>query len=325
MRKTKVLVYSTKSYDKIMFKKVGKRFRSVKLDFVESRLNHKTVEMARGYENICIFVNDTCDAVVVKRLHELGVKHILCRCVGTNNVDIETCKKLGITVDISPYSPETVAEHAAALLLCVNRHLHKAYGRVRDNDYDLTGLSGFCLKGKTVGIIGFGKIGRCFARICNGFGMNIVVYDAFVKEPNTDFPVKLVENLDELYSASDVISLHAPLTEGTKHLINKESIAKMKKDVIIINVSRGGLVDTKALLRGLRSKKIYGAGLDVYEGEEEFAFKNHENDILHIDIIQRLTANPNVVVTSHQGFLTDTALEEISTKVFENVLKYQQK
>ena len=310
----KVLFYSTRSYDKISFREKQVKYPDLDITFIESPLNEKTVELAKGYDGICIFVNDNANTEVVKKLAELGVKYIALRCAGYNNVDYKTANQLGIQVTRVPgYSPESVAEHAAALMMSVNRRLHKAYGRVRDNNFSLTGLSGYCLYGKTVGIVGYGRIGKCFANICKGLGMNVIVYDPKPSFLKGDEPTLV--DLDTLYKESDVISLHLPLLDSTYHMINKLSIKKMKDNVILINVSRGGLIDTEALIEANKQGKFFGIGLDVYEGEDENVYTNHEDDILMNCITSRLLSFPNVIITSHQAFLTDTALDQISSAV----------
>ena len=326
----KVLFYSTRSYDKISFREKAEKYPELEFTFVESALNEKTAEIAAGYDAVCIFVNDNANTAVVTKLAELGVKTITLRCAGFNNVDAKTAEQLGITVYRVPgYSPESVAEHAATLLMSVNRRIHKAYGRVRDNNFSLTGLSGYCLHGKTLGLVGCGRIGKCFADICCGLGMKIVAYDPALKGPIKDIylndeeasnvltPVHFVDTLDELYAVADVISLHVPLLPSTKHMINQESIAKMKDNVILINVSRGGLIDNEALIEANKQGKFFGIGLDVYEGEDENVYTNHEDDILMNCITSRLLSFPNVIITSHQAFLTDIALNQISLSVCE--------
>jgi len=315
----KILFYSARSYDKISFREKLKNFKSLEVTFIESALNCTTVEMAKGYDAICIFVNDNASTDIIKRLGELGIKIIALRCAGFNNIDYKTANELGITVVRVPaYSPESVAELAATLMMSVNRRIHKAYTRVRDNNFSLTGLSGFCLNGKTVGLIGYGKIGRCFANICRGIGMKVIAFDPYYKG---DDEVELV-SLDELYKRSDVISLHTLYNESTHHMINKDSISKMKDNVILINVSRGGLIDTDALIDGIRSKKFFGVGLDVYEGEDENVYVNHEDDILMSSITSRLLSFPNVIITSHQAFLTDVALDQIAETTCANLSLY---
>ncbi len=310
----KVLFYSTRSYDKISFREKQAKYPELEFTFIESALNEKTAELAANFDAVCIFVNDNANAIVVKKLAELGVKIIALRCAGFNNVDLETATNAGIKVYRVPaYSPESVAEHAATLLMSVNRRIHKAYGRVRDNNFSLTGLSGYCLHGKTVGIVGYGRIGQCFANICRGLGMKVIAYDPYYKVPEyQEVNVELV-SLDELYKRSDIISLHTLYNKETHHMINKESIAKMKDNVILINVSRGGLIDNEALIEANKQGKFFGIGLDVYEGEDENVYTNHEDDILMNCITSRLLSFPNVIITSHQAFLTDTALDQIAT------------
>ena len=325
----KILMYSTRSYDKLAFRKVLPKYPQITMEFLEASLNPITVESAKGFDAICIFVNDIANREVIEALKKFGTKMILARCVGTNNIDIEAAKTYGIEVkNVPAYSPESVAEHALALLMSVDRRIHQAYGRVRDNNFSLSGLSGYCLHNKTVGIIGLGRIGQAFARICYGLGMHVIAYDpiltgesTYITMPNdtgTAFQVKLVD-LNTLYEMSDVISIHVPLTKKTKHLINAEAMERMKDDVILINVSRGELVDTKTLIEYNKKRKFFGIGLDVYEGEEENAFINHEDDILmNNKYLPELLSCPNVIVTSHQAFLTDIALQQIAVTTLDN-------
>ena len=304
----KILFYSTRNYDKNSFREVTPEYPDVQVDFIESTLNLTTVKLAAGYDAICIFVNDDANTEVVNKLHELGVKVITLRCAGFNNVDYETANKLGMTVIRVPaYSPESIAEHAAMLMMAVNARVHEAYQRIRQNNFTLSGLDKKCLYEKTVGLIGYGKIGRCFANICRGIGMKVIVYDPYYKGDD----VELV-SLDELYARSDVISLHTVYNEETHHMINREAIAKMKDGVLLINVSRGGLIDTEALIEGLENEKFWGVGLDVFEGEEKIAFTNHEDNMLMRIKTWKLTAFHNVIITGHQAFLTHEALREIA-------------
>ena len=257
---------------------------------------------------MCVFVNDTVDAEVVEKLYHMGVKAIALRCAGFNNVDIKACEGILRVFRVPAYSPHAVAEHAMALLLTINRRTHKAYIRTRDFNFSLQGLAGFDLYGKTVGVIGTGKIGRVFADICKGFGMNILAYDKF---PAADSGLNYVE-LPELFAKSDIISLHCPLTDETRHIINADSIAQMKKGVIIINTSRGALVNTEDLITGIKDRKVGAACLDVYEEEGDNVFENREDELLQHSITARLLSFPNVIITSHQGFLTREALAAIS-------------
>lgn len=315
----KILFYSTRSYDKISFRKLKEQYAKIEITFIESSLNEKTVELATNYDGICIFVNDNCSTNIVKRLAELNIKIICLRCAGFNNVDYKTANKLGIKVIRVPaYSPESIAEHAMTLALSVNRRIHKAYTRVRDNNFSLTGLSGFCLNGKTAGIVGYGRIGKCLANICKGFGMHVVAYDPYFTKVNENDKTEEVD-LNSLYSKSDFIFLTTILNESTHHMINKSSISKMKKDVILVNVSRGALIDTEDLIDAIKSGKFFGVGLDVYEGEDENVYTNHEDDILMNCITSRLLSFPNVIITSHQAFLTDIALNEIAQTTCKNL------
>ena len=253
-------------------------------------------------------------------LHERGVKLILMRCAGFNNVDLDAATKYGIKVMRVPgYSPEAVAEHAMALAMAVNRHLHKAYVKVRENNFSLQGLVGVNFFGKTAGIIGTGRIGAAMARICHGFGMKVIAYDMY-KNPDLDFVTYV--DMDELLASSDLISLHCPLMDSTYHLINLETINKMKDGVILINTSRGGLVKTDDLIAGIREHKFFGVGLDVYEEETKNVFENHEDDILMHSTTARLLSFPNVIVTSHQGFFTEEALGAISETTLNNARAY---
>lgn len=271
-------------------------------------------------EAVCAFVSSDVGEEVLRVLHERGVKLVLMRCAGFNNVDLEAATRYGIKVMRVPgYSPEAVAEHAMALALAVNRHLHKAYVKVRENNFSLQGLVGVNFHGKTAGIVGTGRIGAAMARICRGFGMKVIAYDMY-KNPDLDF-VTYVE-LDELLATSDLISLHCPLMDSTYHMINLETINKMKDGVILINTSRGGLVKTDDLIAGIRERKFFGVGLDVYEEETKNVFENHEDDILMHSTTARLLSFPNVIVTSHQGFFTEEALGAISETTLNNAVAF---
>ena len=258
---------------------------------------------------------------MIDRLADEKVRCILLRCAGFNNVDIETAEKHGITVLRVPgYSPEAVAELAMTLALGVNRHLHKSYIRVRENNFSLNGLTGINFYKKTAGIIGTGKIGAAMCRICRGFGMNVIAYDMY---PNKNLDFVTYKSLDEVLSESDLISLHCPLTKDTYHLICMDTIRKMKNNVILVNTSRGALVATNDLIEGIREKKFFGVGLDVYEEEGSNVFENREDEVLQHSTTARLLSFPNVIVTSHQGFLTEEALEAISLTTFENAVAFE--
>lgn len=288
------------------------------MKYFEPNLDEDTVSLAAGFDAVCVFVNDTVNAAVVEKLYELGVKAILLRCAGFNNVDIKACQGKLRVFRVPAYSPHAVAEHAMALLLTINRRTHKAYIRTREFNFSLQGLAGFDLYGKTVGIIGTGKIGRVFADICKGFGMQILAYDKF---PAADSGLTYVE-LPELFEKSDIISLHCPLTEDTRHIINADSIALMKKGVTIINTSRGGLVDTEALITGIKEKKVGAACLDVYEEEGDLFYEDFSGHIVQDDKLVRLIAMPNVIVTSHQAFLTNEALDNIAATTVRNMTRF---
>lgn len=318
----KILFYDTKKYDQDSFERTLKDFPTVEINFWEADLSVKTASLARGYEAVCAFVNSDVGEAVIKSLHEAGVKLILMRCAGYNNVDLKTAKACGITVMRVPgYSPEAVAEHAIALALAVNRRIHKGYIKVRENNFSLVGLTGVNLYGKTAGIIGTGKIGAAMCRICRGFGMEVLAYDMY-QNPDLDF-VKYV-SLQEILQKSDLISLHCPLTDETYHMINLETIELMKDNVILVNTSRGALIKTEDLIQGIRNHKFFGVGLDVYEEEGANVFENREDDILQHSVTARLLSFPNVIVTSHQGFLTEEALSAISETTLQNAVDFEQ-
>jgi D-lactate dehydrogenase len=322
-KRLKVAFFDTKPYTESIFRELNKEKFS--LHFFEPRLNANTVSLSSGFQVVCTFVNDDLNAKVLELLKRNGVELIALRCAGYNNVDIEKAHNLGISVTRVPaYSPNAVAEHAAALLLALNRKINRAYNRVREGNFSLNGLVGFDLYKKTAGIIGIGKIGKCLVRILRGFGMNILGYD---KYQDADFAKKhglqYVE-LDELWSNSDVISLHAPLIPSTHHIINKTSIQKMKPGVVLINTSRGALIDTTALIGGLKSGKIGAAGLDVYEEEEQYFFEDLSDKIITDDTLARLMTFNNVIITSHQAFLTREALSEIARVTLESIARYEE-
>ena len=313
----KLAFFDTKPYDIPGFEKYSAD-AGVEIKYFESKLNADTVSLAAGFDAVCVFVNDTVNARVVEKLHELGVKAIVLRCAGFNNVDLKACQGKLRVFRVPAYSPHAVAEHAMALLLTVNRRTHKAHIRTREFNFSLQGLTGFDLYGKTVGVIGTGKIGRVFADICRGFGMKVLAYDKF---PNPNAGLDYVE-LDELFEKSDVISLHCPLTVETDHLIRSGSIRRMKDGVVIVNTSRGGLVNTEDLIQGLRSGKVGAACLDVYEEEGEVFYEDLSGHILQDDKLVRLIAMPNVIVTSHQAFLTKEALDNIAHTTVNNLRRF---
>ena len=313
----KLAFFDTKSYDIPGFDRYAIP-AGIEIKYYEPNLNRDTVSLAAGFDAVCVFVNDTVDTEVVEKLYALGVKAIVLRCAGFNNVDIRACEGKLRVFRVPAYSPHAVAEHAMALLLTINRRTHKAYIRTRDFNFSLQGLAGFDLYGKTVGVIGTGKIGRVFADICKGFGMTVLAYDKF---PAVGSGLNYVE-LPELFEKSDIISLHCPLTEETRHIINAESIAMMKKGVTIINTSRGALVNTEDLITGIKDRKVGAACLDVYEEEGDLFYEDYSGHIVEDDKLVRLIAMPNVIVTSHQAFLTNEALDNIAATTVSNLTRF---
>ena len=309
--------FDAKAYDKPSFEKFGAEY-GVKFKFYETKLNEDTVGLARNCDGVCTFVNDTLNASVLDQLADLECRYLALRCAGYNNVDLKAAGECGIRVAHVPaYSPHAVAEHAIALLLTSVRRIHKAYIRTRDFNFSLNGMTGFDLYGKTVGVVGTGRIGRCFIDICRGFGMHVIAYDKF---PAKDADFEYV-SLEELLSRSDIVSLHCPLTDETRHMINCETIKLMKKGVVIINTSRGALIDAECLLDGIKSRQIGAACLDVYEEETDFFFEDLSGHIISDDILARLISMPNVIVTSHQAFLTEEALSNIAETTVKNIVQ----
>ena len=313
----KVAFFDTKEYDRASFELCNVQ-NEMEFKFLETKLTEDTVDLAKDCDVVCVFVNDTVNDKVIDKLYEYGVKMIALRCAGYNNVDLSRAYGKIHVVHVPAYSPYAVAEHAAALLLTSIRRIHKAYNRTRDFNFSLNGLTGFDLHGKTVGVVGTGKIGRIFINICQGFGMNVIAYDKF---PAKDSGLHYV-SLDELFEESDIISLHCPLTEETTHLINRETIDKMKKGVVILNTSRGALINAEALLEGIKSRKIGAACLDVYEEEADIFFEDRSGHILNDELLARLISMPNVIVTSHQAFLTKEALTNIAETTIKNIKSF---
>ena len=317
----RILFYDTKSYDKESFENKRKEYPDIQIDYLKSELAPSTAKLAKGYDAICAFVSSDVGTQTIEALHACGVKLILMRCAGFNNVDIDKAKECGIKVLRVPgYSPEAVAEHAMALALAANRRIHKSYVRVRENDFSLGGMLGFNFYQKTAGIVGTGKIGAAMARICHGFGMKVIAYDLY-QNPSLDFVTYV--SMDELLAQSDLISLHCPLMDETYHLINKETIQKMKDGVILVNTSRGGLVKTDDLIEGIRARKFFAVGLDVYEEEKKNVFEDRSDDIMESSVTARLLSFPNVMITSHQGFFTQEALEAISETTLNNAVAFE--
>lgn len=313
----KVLFYAAKIYDKKSFGPALENFPGIEIDYIDHELEPRTASLAKGYDAICAFVSANVGAETLQILHDGGTNIVLMRCAGFNNVDVEKAKELGMIVKRVPgYSPESVAELAMGLALAVNRRLYKAYNKVRENDYSLKGLRGVNFYQKTAGIVGTGKIGAAMCRICRGFGMRVIAYDVYENPSLKDF-VEYV-SLDELLAQSDLISLHCPLMDSTYHMINLENIKKMKDGVILVNTSRGALVDTNELIEGIRMRKFLGVGLDVYEEETGNVYEDRSDDIMEHSVTARLLAFPNVMITSHQGFYTMEALAAIAETTLQN-------
>lgn len=317
----KVPFYDAKPYDRPFFVKHGEE-HGIEYQFHEFRLSAETAASAAGSEAICAFVNDTLDRACLEHLAASGVRLVALRCAGFNQVDLKAAAELGIRiVRVPAYSPHAVAEHTVALLLTLNRKIHRAYNRVREHNFSLNGLVGFDLHGRTAGLIGTGKIGKHTARILKGFGMEVLVYDVYPDEEWATEEGTTYVPLGELLARADVVSLHTPLTPGTHYLINERTLAAMKDGAYLINTSRGALIDTSALIESLKQKKLGGVALDVYEIEEGVFFEDLSHDVLQDDDLARLLGFPNVLVTSHQGFLTEEALSEIARVTTENLAR----
>ena len=316
-----VAIFSAKKYDREFLNAANGSLH--KLRFFEPHLNEETVSLAAGFEAVCVFVNDQVNAAVIATLESLGVRLIALRCAGYNNVDLSAAKKHGVTVVRVPaYSPYAVAEHTIALMLALNRKLHRAYNRVREGNLALDGLVGFDMHGKTVGVIGTGQIGTVVAQILIGFGCPTLAFDPFPNAACRSLGVRYVE-LNQLFAESDIITVHCPLTPENKHLINGQALEKMKKGVMLINTSRGALLDTVAIIEGLKSGKIGYLGLDVYEEEEEIFFEDRSGLILSDDVFARLLTFPNVIITGHQAFFTREALLNIAATTIDNITKFE--
>ncbi len=319
----KIAFFGAKPYDISSFDQVNKDF-NYDIKYYKGHLNKNNLVLTQGTDAVCIFVNDTADAEIIDGLVKNGVKLLALRCAGYNNVDLAAAKGKMKIVRVPAYSPYAVAEHAVALMLSLNRKIHRAYWRTRDGNFSLHGLMGFDMHGKTAGIIGTGKIAKILIKILKGFGMNIVAYDlypdyAFAEEQGITYTT-----LDELYKQSDIISLHCPLTDKTKYLINDISICKMKDNVMIINTGRGLLIHTNALIEGLKNKKIAAAGLDVYEEEGDYFYEDKSDKIIDDDVLARLLSFNNVIVTSHQAFFTKEALHNIAETTLLNIKAFME-
>ncbi|PZX48912.1 2-hydroxyacid dehydrogenase [Algoriphagus chordae] len=314
----RVAFFSTKSYDKESFNHHLPDFNH-ELTYFEPKLDINTVALAKGFDAVCSFVNDHLEEKILNKLSEMNVKNIALRCAGYNQVDLKKAAELGFKICRVPaYSPEAVAEHALALLMSLSRKTHKAYNRVRENNYSIDGLTGFNIHGKTAGVIGTGAIGRAFCKIMNGMGCKVLAYDIYESDELKDLGVTYLP-LNELLAESDIISLHCPLTSDTFHLVNKDSLAQMKDGVTVINTSRGALIETKAVIKALKNRKVGNLGIDVYEQEEDLFFQNRSEEILQDEQISRLMGFPNVLITGHQAFLTNEALAHIASTTLENL------
>ncbi len=312
----KVAMFDAKPYDIDSFESL--RGENIKIKYFDTKLTADTAELAKGYDAVIVFVNDTVDADVIDLLSSFDVELIALRCAGFNNVNLKAAKDKIKVIRVPAYSPHAVAEHALGMLLTSVRRIHKAYIRSKDFNFSLNNLTGFNLNGKTMGVIGTGKIGKVFCEICKGFGMKVIAYDIY---PDKSLDVEYTD-LNTLLSKSDIISLHCPLTKENYHMIDKKAVETMKKGVILINTSRGSLVDAEALLDGIKDKKIGGACLDVYEEESDLFFEDNSGHIVHDDILARLISMPNVLITSHQAFLTKEALENIAETTLGGINDY---
>ena len=320
MEKIRIAFFDAKDYDRNSFVKASEN-REFEISYFETRLTEDTCRLAEGYDVVCVFVNDDINPKVIDALVDMKVKLIALRCAGYNNVDVKYAYKKIHIVRVPAYSPYAVAEHAMALLLTSIRRIHKAYIRTKDFNFSLNGLTGFDLHGKTVGVVGTGKIGRIFIDICRGFGMHVIAYDKF---PAKDSGIEYV-TLEELWERSDIISFHCPLTDENYHMVNADSIGRMKKGVVLINTSRGALIDAEALVEGIKQRKVGAACLDVYEEESNVFFHDYSNHIVDDDTLARLISMPNVIVTSHQAFLTEEALTNIADTTLANVVEFFEK
>lgn len=315
----KIVFFSTKPYDRVWFEPLAKEY-GMDVEFIETKCEEKSIVFAKGADAVCVFVNDKITSSMIDKLYEMGVKGILLRCAGFNNVDVKSAEGKLTILRVPSYSPEAVAEYALAMLLTVNRKTHRAYTRTRDFNMSIQGLMGTNIQGKVIGVVGTGKIGQAMIRLLKGFSVEILAYDPY---PNPNLDVTYV-SLDELMKQSDIISLHCPLTEETKYLINKETIALMKDNVYLINTSRGALIESNALIEGLLNKKFAGVGLDVYEEEAGVFFEDRSDDIIKDENLARLTTFPNVLITSHMGFFTSEAMEAIARCTMENAVELEQ-
>ena len=313
----RIAFFDTKPYDIPSFEQFGKD-RDIEFKFYDNKLNEDTASLAAGFDGVCIFVNDIVNKEVINKLYKLGIRLIVLRCAGFNNVDVKAAFGKIHVYRVPAYSPYAVAEHAISMLLTMNRRIHKAYIRTREYNFSLNGLTGVDLHDKTIGVVGTGKIGQIFINICKGFGMHVIAYDKF---PNPNLDIEYV-SLEDLFKRSDFISLHCPLTSENTHMINFETMETMKKGVGIINTSRGALINAEDLLAQIKARKVGFACLDVYEEESDVFFQDKSGHILDDDILRSLIAMPNVLITSHQAFLTEEALVNIADTTTNNILSY---
>ena len=318
MRNIKAIFYDVKEYDKEFFRKYGKDY-NIEMKFLKEKLNEETVDLSKGYEVVCAFTNDTINKNVIDMMAENGVKLLAMRCAGFNNVSLKDINERFKVVRVPAYSPYAIAEYTVGMILALNRKIHKAYVRTREGNFSINGFMGFDLHKKTVGIIGAGKIAQILIKILKGFGTRVIAYDPY---PNEKVAKELgfeFVDLDTLYKESDIISLNCPLTKETKYIINRESMNKMKDGVMIVNTGRGMLIDSIDLIEALKDKKIGSAALDVYEEEEEYFFEDMSNKVIEDDILGRLLSFHNVLITSHQAYFTEEAVEAITKTTLDNI------
>ena len=332
LKPLKIAFFGTKDYDRMYFSELardkGAGTYNCEIKYYTSRLTNESAQLAKGFDAVCIFVNDEAGRDVIEILHDCGIRLILLRCAGFNNVDLAAAKEYGITVlRVPAYSPYAVAEHAMAILQEANRRLHKASYKVKYNNFSLSGLLGYDLHNKVAGIIGTGKIGQCMARICKGYGMTVIGWDAYPNKALEEEGLLTYVSKEELLRRADLVSLHAPLIMGeggTYHLINRDTIAIMKKHAMLVNTARGGLIDTEALIEALKEGKFHAVALDVYEGESSNVYTDHSDDFLNNDVTARLQMFPNLVLTSHQAFFTREALQAIAATTMENARNFNE-
>jgi len=321
MSNKRIFFYDAKPYDQKVFDEINKKYH-FEIQYFNGHLNSNTARLSQGHDVVCAFVNDTVDKDVINVLKEGKIGLIALRSAGYNNVDLKAAYETIHVVRVPAYSPHAVAEHAAALILSLNRKIHRAYYRTRDGNFSINGFLGFDMHGKTLGVLGTGKIGKCLIDIASGFGMKVIAYDKYRDEEYSKEKGFKYGTLEELYKESDIISLHCPLSKETYHMIDEESIKQMKSGVMIINTGRGKLIKTDALIEGLKNGSVGSAGLDVYEEESEYFFEDFSNSMIGDDMLARLLTFPNVLVTSHQGFFTKEALANIARTTLENIKEY---